>query len=203
MISYHQATRGHTHPEIAGSQRMAKEANKEKQDQVRSRRQQFDIGGREPSCAIGRLKSQRRSPFTICRERLPTAWRAVSSRVNNRQGSTIRLCGNLRARAALSLTPLGRRICCYVGISVTKEGNFAPGVWNISALPNMMVGEDAMNGIGIGTSVGLGATIGLGLVAPGAQLEEYAATCAFFGIWSGLLFEVYRFALGWKHPFAR
>jgi hypothetical protein len=52
-----------------------------------------------------------------------------------------------------------------------------------------------MNGIGIGTSVGLGAMIGLGLVSPSAQLEEYVATFAFFGIWSGLIFEAYHFAL--------
>ena len=58
-----------------------------------------------------------------------------------------------------------------------------------------------MNGLGIGTSVGLGGMIGLGLVSPGAQLEEYVATFAFFGIWSGLIFETYRFALS-KNPFA-
>ena len=44
--------------------------------------------------------------------------------------------------------------------------------------------------------------IGLGLVAPDAQLEEYVATLAFFGIWGGLIFEAYRFALS-KSPFAR
>ncbi len=58
-----------------------------------------------------------------------------------------------------------------------------------------------MNGVGIGTSVGLGALIGLGLVAPGAQAEEYFATFAFFGLWSGILFEAYRYALR-KFPFA-
>ncbi len=60
-----------------------------------------------------------------------------------------------------------------------------------------------MNAVGIGTTVGLAATIGLGLVAPGAQLSEYVATSAFFGIWSGLLFEAYRFAFSPKPPFSR
>ena len=59
-----------------------------------------------------------------------------------------------------------------------------------------------MNGVGIGTSVGLGAMIGLGLVAPDVQATEYAATFAFFGLWSGFLFEAYRLALR-KSPFAR
>jgi hypothetical protein len=59
-----------------------------------------------------------------------------------------------------------------------------------------------VNGVGIGSTVGLGAMIGLGLVAPGCALMEYVTTFAFFGIWSGLLFEVYRFALR-KSPFAR
>jgi len=49
-----------------------------------------------------------------------------------------------------------------------------------------------MNGVGIGTSVGLGTIIGLGLVAPGAPLEEYVVTFAFYGLWSGLIFEAYR-----------
>ncbi len=44
--------------------------------------------------------------------------------------------------------------------------------------------------------------IGLGLVAPGCELIEYVATFFFFGFWSGMLFEVYRFALR-KSPFAR
>ena len=64
-----------------------------------------------------------------------------------------------------------------------------------------MIGEVAVNGIGIGSSVGMGAMIGLGLVAPGAQLVEYVTTFAFFGFWSGLLFEAYRFALS-RAPFA-
>ena len=60
-----------------------------------------------------------------------------------------------------------------------------------------------MNGIGVGTSVGLGAIIGLGIVAPSAPTVEYIATFGFYGFWSGLIFEVWRFALSWKHPFQR
>ena len=60
-----------------------------------------------------------------------------------------------------------------------------------------------MSGLGIGTSVGLGAMIGAGLVAPGVDVVEYIATFAFYGFMSGLIFEVYRFALTWKHPFSR
>jgi hypothetical protein len=58
-----------------------------------------------------------------------------------------------------------------------------------------------MNGVGIGTSVGLGAIVGLGLVAPGAPPEEYFATFAFYGFWSGLIFEAFRHAFQ-KSPFA-
>jgi hypothetical protein len=60
-----------------------------------------------------------------------------------------------------------------------------------------------MSGLGIGTSVGLGAMIGAMLGAPGASLAEYVATLAFYGIMSGGIFELYRFALTWKHPFGR
>ena len=60
-----------------------------------------------------------------------------------------------------------------------------------------------MNGIGIGTSVGLGALIGLGIVNPGVQVIEYVATFGFYGLVSGFLFELYRFAFTWKHPFRR
>ncbi len=60
-----------------------------------------------------------------------------------------------------------------------------------------------MNGIGIGTSVGLGALIGLGIVDPNVEVMEYVATFAFYGIMSGLLFELYRFAFTWRHPFRR
>jgi hypothetical protein len=60
-----------------------------------------------------------------------------------------------------------------------------------------------MNGLGIGTSVGLGALIGLGIVAPSAPVIEYVATFAFYGFVSGMLFEMYRFAFTWKHPFRR
>ena len=60
-----------------------------------------------------------------------------------------------------------------------------------------------MNGIGIGTSVGLGALIGLGIVQPSSQVIEYVATGAFYGVVTGFLFELYRFAFTWKHPFRR
>jgi hypothetical protein len=60
-----------------------------------------------------------------------------------------------------------------------------------------------MNGLGVGTSVGLGALIGTGLVAPESQLVEYIATGVFWGFMSGLIFEAYRFAFTWKHPFRR
>jgi hypothetical protein len=59
-----------------------------------------------------------------------------------------------------------------------------------------------MNGIGIGTSVGLGTLIGLYIVAPGIEITEVFATLFFYGLMSGFLFEIYRFALrGWKPPF--
>ena len=60
-----------------------------------------------------------------------------------------------------------------------------------------------MSGLGIGTSVGLGAMIGAMLGAPGADVAEYIATFVFYGFWSGLIFEAYRFAFTWKHPFSR
>lgn len=60
-----------------------------------------------------------------------------------------------------------------------------------------------MNGLGIGTSVGLGTIIGLGLVAPAASISEYVATFAFYGLMTGLLFELYRFAFTYRHPFRR
>jgi hypothetical protein len=60
-----------------------------------------------------------------------------------------------------------------------------------------------VNGIGIGTAVGLGATIGLGIVSPAAATAEYVATFVFYGFWSGLVFEAYRLAFTWKHPFRR
>lgn len=60
-----------------------------------------------------------------------------------------------------------------------------------------------MNGIGIGTAVGLGCIIGLGIVAPAVPVVEYVATFAFYGGVAGLLFELYRFAFTYKHPFKR
>jgi hypothetical protein len=60
-----------------------------------------------------------------------------------------------------------------------------------------------MNGLGIGSSVGLGTIIGLGIVAPDASVIEYVATFAFYGFMTGLLFELYRFAFTYRHPFRR
>ena len=57
-----------------------------------------------------------------------------------------------------------------------------------------------MNGIGIGTSVGLGCLIGLFIVAPGMAVEEVLATFFFYGLMSGLLFELYRFAFHYRRP---
>ena len=45
--------------------------------------------------------------------------------------------------------------------------------------------------------------IGALLVAPGAPVAEYIATFVFYGFMSGLIFELYRFALTWKHLFNR
>ena len=61
----------------------------------------------------------------------------------------------------------------------------------------------AMTGLGIGTSVGLGVLIGAELGAPGAPMAEYIAAFLFYAFLSGGLFELYRFALTWKHPFKR
>lgn len=58
-----------------------------------------------------------------------------------------------------------------------------------------------MNGIGIGTTVGLGTIIGLGIVNPGAEVIEYVATFSFYGLLTGFLFEIYRFAFTYKAPF--
>ncbi len=59
-----------------------------------------------------------------------------------------------------------------------------------------------MNGVGVGTAVGLGTIIGLGIVAPTAEVTEYAATFLFYGFMSGLAFHLWKLALsGWKPPF--
>jgi hypothetical protein len=58
-----------------------------------------------------------------------------------------------------------------------------------------------MNGIGIGTSVGLGTIVGMGIVAPEAALLEYIATFAFYGLLTGVIFELYRFAFSYRRPF--
>lgn len=60
-----------------------------------------------------------------------------------------------------------------------------------------------MNGIGVGTSVGLGTMIGMGFVAPDVELIEYVATFAFYGLLTGVVFELYRFAFSFKRPFRR
>ena len=60
-----------------------------------------------------------------------------------------------------------------------------------------------MNGIGVGTSVGLGTMIGVGVVAPDVALVEYVATFAFYGMISGIIFELYRFAFSYRRPFRR
>jgi hypothetical protein len=60
-----------------------------------------------------------------------------------------------------------------------------------------------MNGLGIGTTVGLGTLIGLGIVAPNVPPVEYVATFLFYGLMSGLLFEIYRFAFSYRRPLGR
>ena len=61
--------------------------------------------------------------------------------------------------------------------------------------------NQAMNGIGVGTSAGLGAMIGLGLVAGDVSLLEYVTTMAFYGLLSGFIFHLYKMALtDWKPP---
>ena len=60
-----------------------------------------------------------------------------------------------------------------------------------------------MSGLGIGTSVGLGVMIGGMLGAPDAPLPECAAAFIFYALLSGGLFELYRWAINWKHPFSR
>jgi hypothetical protein len=57
-----------------------------------------------------------------------------------------------------------------------------------------------MNGIGIGTSVGLGCLIGLLIVDPGVAVNEVLTTIFFYGVISGLLFELYRFAFHYRRP---
>ncbi len=60
-----------------------------------------------------------------------------------------------------------------------------------------------MNGIGVGTTVGLGTMIGMGIVAPGSAIVEYVATFAFYGVITGVVVELYRFAFGYQSPFKR
>ena len=60
-----------------------------------------------------------------------------------------------------------------------------------------------MNGVGIGTSVGLGVMIGGLLTVPDAPIVECVGAFVFYALLSGGLFELYRFAFTWKHPFRR
>lgn len=60
-----------------------------------------------------------------------------------------------------------------------------------------------MNGLGVGTSVGLGTIIGLGIVAPDVAVIEYVATFAFYGVFTGLMFELYKFAFTFNRPSRR
>ena len=60
-----------------------------------------------------------------------------------------------------------------------------------------------MSGLGIGTSVGLGVLIGAELTSPGGPVVEYFAGFFFYALLSGGLFELYRWAFNWKHPFRR
>jgi hypothetical protein len=60
-----------------------------------------------------------------------------------------------------------------------------------------------MNGLGVGLAVGLGTVIGLRLVAPSVDVSEGITTLVFYGGISGFLFEIYRLALSWRHPFRR
>lgn len=60
-----------------------------------------------------------------------------------------------------------------------------------------------MSGLGVGTAVGLGTVIALGLVAPSSAVIEYVATGAFYGVFIGVMFELYRFAFTWRRPFGR
>jgi hypothetical protein len=64
-------------------------------------------------------------------------------------------------------------------------------------------GMNEINGLGVGTSVGLGAIIGLGIMAPGVATIEFVSTFMFYGFVSGVIFEAYRLAFSWKHPFRR
>jgi len=61
----------------------------------------------------------------------------------------------------------------------------------------------SVNGIGVGTAVGLGAIIGLGIVAPRVEVAEYVLTFLVYGMLAGFFFELYHFAVTWKHPFRR
>jgi hypothetical protein len=59
-----------------------------------------------------------------------------------------------------------------------------------------------VNGLGVGTTVSLGVLLGFALFAPADfPRAEMAVTILFWGFITGLIFEAYRFAFTWKHPF--
>ena len=62
---------------------------------------------------------------------------------------------------------------------------------------------DQINGVGVGTSVGLGILIGMRIVVPDMATIEVVTSFVFYGGMTGLIFELYKFAFSWKHPFRR
>lgn len=60
-----------------------------------------------------------------------------------------------------------------------------------------------MNGVGIGTAVGLGVMIGGISTAPNPPVVECVGAFVFYALLTGGLFELYRWAFTWKHPFSR
>jgi hypothetical protein len=62
---------------------------------------------------------------------------------------------------------------------------------------------DQINGVGVGTSVGLGLLIGMRIVVPDMATIEVVTSFVFYGGMTGLIFELYKFAFSWRHPFRR
>lgn len=60
-----------------------------------------------------------------------------------------------------------------------------------------------MNGFGVGLTVGIGIIIAMILQSPGLQASEAIMTVLFWSFMIGLIFELYRLAFSWKHPFRR
>lgn len=54
---------------------------------------------------------------------------------------------------------------------------------------------EAMNGLGVGGMVGLGAVIGPVFNHIYLQPLEAVATFLFYGLWAGIIFEVWKWAL--------